>query len=455
MSFQIFSKDWALAWQQQLNENQAYRKAAAKWEWPLVLILDDPQAPQQIYLDLWQGHCREARPAIAADIETVPYVISAPTEKWQQILSGEIDPMIALMRGHMKLDKGKMFALARYGSAAKQLVLSAAKVPGYFPGTADRQDTQNGAAQPQIRNEDRHQLPGQQPRPVFKTTSSEGLRRDILPMRLFEKAKTYGIWNPSQIDLSKDKRDWQQLDDLEREVLLQLTALFQAGEESVTIDILPLISVIAREGRLEEEMFLTTFLWEEAKHVDFFRRFLDEVIETREDLTRFHTPSYCKIFYEELPTAMNRLYSDSSPAAQLEASLTYNMIVEGTLAETGYYSYYEMLERNDLLPGLRQGIQYLKRDESRHIAYGIYLLSRLLAENPELWPLLEKRMGILIELALNSIVEFFSIYPKLPFGLEQDQFIVYATGQFNKRMDRLERARKQSLEEILQTDLPE
>jgi ribonucleoside-diphosphate reductase beta chain len=31
--------------------------------------------------------------------------------------------------------------------------------------------------------------------------------------------------------------------------------------------------VIAQEGRLEEEMFLTSFLWEEAKHVEFFSRF--------------------------------------------------------------------------------------------------------------------------------------------------------------------------------------
>lgn len=35
--------------------------------------------------------------------------------------------------------------------------------------------------------------------------------------------------------------------------------MFQAGEESVTLDLLPLIQVIAGEGRIEEEMFLTSF----------------------------------------------------------------------------------------------------------------------------------------------------------------------------------------------------
>ena len=31
------------------------------------------------------------------------------------------------------------------------------------------------------------------------------------------------------------------------------------------------------EGQPEEEMYLTTFLWEEAKHVEVFRRMVDEL----------------------------------------------------------------------------------------------------------------------------------------------------------------------------------
>lgn len=103
-------------------------------------------------------------------------------------------------------------------------------------------------------------------------TTTHGLRRGLPPMRLFEKAKRFGIWNPSDIDLSQDQRDWRSLTADEQDILLRLSALFQAGEEAVTLDLLPLIIVIAQEGRLEEEMYLTSFLWEEAKHVEFFSR---------------------------------------------------------------------------------------------------------------------------------------------------------------------------------------
>ncbi|NCC35314.1 MAG: ribonucleotide-diphosphate reductase, partial [Chloroflexia bacterium] len=123
-------------------------------------------------------------------------------------------------------------------------------------------------------------------------TTTRGLRRDSPPMRLFEKAKRLGIWNPSTLDLTRDAADWQTLSAPEQDLLLRLTALFQAGEEAVTLDLLPLIQIIAREGRVEEELFLTTFLFEEAKHTDFFARFLDEVAQSDHDLSRYHSPSY-------------------------------------------------------------------------------------------------------------------------------------------------------------------
>lgn len=281
------------------------------------------------------------------------------------------------------------------------------------------------------------------------TTITRSLRRDTPPMRLFEKAKRYGIWNPSDIDFSQDIEDWKRLSNDERDVILRLTSMFQAGEEAVTLDLLPLIMTVAREGRIEEEMFLTTFLWEEAKHTDFFRRFLDEVAQHPGDLSRYKSPNYTAIIYEALPAALERLITDPSPEAQVIASVTYNMIVEGVLAETGYHAYHAMLERNRLMPGQLQGITHLKQDESRHIAYGIYLISRLVAEHPHLWDTAEATMNTLLVPALGVIGDVFALYDPVPFNLEIDAFTQYATMQFSKRFARLEAARGASLEQVI------
>ena len=74
----------------------------------------------------------------------------------------------------------------------------------------------------------------------FKTTTV-GLDRQSPPMRLFEKAKKFGVWNPSDIDLSQDVADWQKLAADEQDILLRLMAMFVGGEEAVTLDLLPLV----------------------------------------------------------------------------------------------------------------------------------------------------------------------------------------------------------------------
>ncbi len=261
------------------------------------------------------------------------------------------------------------------------------------------------------------------------------------PMRLYQKAKRLGVWDPAAIGLAQDVDDWRGLSEPERDLLLRVTSLFQAGEESVVVDLLPLMQVVAGERRLEEELFLTAFLWEEGKHTEFFCRFLDEVAGGRGDLHRYHTPSYRTLFYEELPRAMGALRDDVSPAAQARAVVTYTMIVEGVLAETGYHGYFTALERSGLLPGLREGLALLKRDESRHIAYGVYVLSRLVQADPELWAVVEQRLDELLPLALGVVHETFAPYEEMPFGLELEEFVVYATDQFGKRLARIEKAR--------------
>ncbi len=289
---------------------------------------------------------------------------------------------------------------------------------------------------------------------TFATTSPRGLRQNILPMRLYQKSKKLGVWDPQSIDFTQDIFDWQHLNDNERDTLLYLTALFQAGEECVTLDLLPLIMAIAQEGHIEEELYLTSFLWEEAKHTEFFRRFLDEVAHEHSDLAHYHTPSYRTLFYEELPRTMHALLTDRSSVAQARAATTYNMIIEGVLAETGYHGYFFMLQRNNIMPGLQQGISYIKRDESRHLAYGVFLISRLVAADPSLWPAIEQCMNELLMPALSMVHEVFADSENLkemPFGLQMDDYLNFAMTQFSKRVQRIQRAREQTLEQLYQT----
>lgn len=286
-------------------------------------------------------------------------------------------------------------------------------------------------------------------RASFKTTA-QGLDPRLYPMRLWQKAKKLGTWDPQAIDFSEDIADWRRLTHDEQDMLLRLTAQFQGGEESVTHDLLPLLQVIAQEGRLEEEMFLTSYLWEEAKHVEGFHRFLNEVAGTAGGLEHYFTDAYRQIFFEELPGAMNHLRTDTSPKALAEASVTYQMIVEGVLAETGYEAYYTVLDANNLLPGMQTMVRQIQRDESRHVGYGVYLLSRLVAEHGDrAWTAIDRRMNALLPLVLQHIEQSLAPYgADIPFGISAEDFIEIGMSQFEKRFSRIERAREQTLDEV-------
>jgi len=284
----------------------------------------------------------------------------------------------------------------------------------------------------------------------YATISGRGLEWDSVPMRLFQKAKKLGTWDPQALDFSRDRADWDSFDAQEKDFLLRTLSLFQAGEEGVTSDLLPLIMAVADEGRLEEEIFLTSFLWEEAKHVEFFRRWLDEIAVATGDLAHYMTPSYSQLFMVELPSALNALKTDRSVEAQIRASVTYNMIIEGVLAETGYHGFRLSLEANGKLPGLLDGIRLTARDESRHIRYGVFLLNRLINASPDGWEVMNKRMNELLGPALGVVTEFWEHYDDEngPFGQRMMTYLDFASTQFDKRMRVLERDRGKSIDEI-------
>ena len=233
------------------------------------------------------------------------------------------------------------------------------------------------------------------------TSTKRSFRTDILPWRLYQKGKKLA-WDPADIDFTQDAKDWAGLEEGMRLTVARLATTFMAGEEAVTLDIVPLIRAVSDEGRAEETLFLTTFLGDEAKHAEFFRLWFDSV-GWDQPLDDLLTPAQRKIFDEELPQAMGRLDTDRSPEAFLNAALTYNHFVEGVLAMTGYWAWNRIFQAQAIFPGMKAGIELVQRDERRHLAYGTYICRRIVAEHPETWTFVEQRMSQLRELGLEFV----------------------------------------------------
>jgi putative sterol carrier protein len=138
MPAEIFTADWAEHWSDAINDNADYKKAAAKWEGAIGMIMTvdgDMGIPSErvVIADLWHGDCRQAWAAASNELDDVPYHIKANPATWKNVLAGKTDPIVGLMGGKLKLSKGSLFALLPYAKAAKELVNSAIAVDTSYP----------------------------------------------------------------------------------------------------------------------------------------------------------------------------------------------------------------------------------------------------------------------------------------------------------------------------------
>ncbi|BBZ01398.1 R2-like ligand binding oxidase [Mycolicibacterium chitae] len=283
----------------------------------------------------------------------------------------------------------------------------------------------------------------------FGSLKAGGLNWDSLPLRLFASGNAK-FWNPADIDFSRDRADWESLTDRERDYATRLCAQFIAGEEAVTKDIQPFMRAMRDEGRLGDEMYLTQFAFEEAKHTQVFRMWLDAVGIT-EDLHSYFDdlPSYRRVFFDELPNSLDALVEDPSPAAQVRASVVYNHVVEGMLALTGYYAWHKICVARGILPGMQELVRRIGDDERRHMAWGTFTCRRHVAADDANWAVFETRMNELLPLALGLTQDSFALYaPDIPFGLDIDEFTQYSMDKGMRRFGTISSARGRPLEEI-------
>jgi len=269
----------------------------------------------------------------------------------------------------------------------------------------------------------------------FGTLRQGGLNWDSFPLRLFVKGNGK-FWNPADIDFGRDAADWATLTSEEQRSATYLVAQFVAGEEAVTEDIQPFMKAMAAEGRLADGMYLTQFCYEEAKHTEVFRRWMDAVGLTT-DLHPYvaENPHYRKLFYEELPGCLRVLETDPSPLNQIRASVTYNHVIEGSLALTGYYAWQKICAQRGILPGMQELVRRIGDDERRHMAWGTFTCRRHVAADGSLFDAVTERMGELLPIALNMIQwvnDQFS--DPRPFEIDPQEYIGYAADRAQRRL---------------------
>lgn len=211
----------------------------------------------------------------------------------------------------------------------------------------------------------------------------------------------YNHWDPyeaiPQHNLENDRQ--KLIEDeptlAEFEALRSFIAQFGGGEEAVVDDLLPVVMSV---DDLNDEMFLTTQVYEEAKHLEYWERYWNEVLnpagealgygKTYPTDEKYISDSYMSLFLAN-ERRTNRLTEEgkNTPANLAKAVCTYHLVMEGVAAQTGYYTLSKLFGEDEEgvavrdqpnLRGLVQGVNYIRSDEGRHVGWGMNKVKELI-----------------------------------------------------------------------------
>lgn len=140
MKLPPFTPEWAAAFRAAIEDDHAYRETAARWTWPVALVLDAAPEygfaePVALELTLDRGRCHRAE-IRARDAVQAPIVLSAPYAVWKAIVRGELDPLAGVATGQVAVH-GAVMPLMLHPRAATALLSCARAVPTRYPDEAD------------------------------------------------------------------------------------------------------------------------------------------------------------------------------------------------------------------------------------------------------------------------------------------------------------------------------
>jgi ribonucleoside-diphosphate reductase beta chain len=215
-------------------------------------------------------------------------------------------------------------------------------------------------------------------------------------------------WSAQDIDLSRDQADWVGLEERERNLLYFALSSLMVAEERISTQFCGL--VLAQEDE-EEGSYLSTQLVDEVRHMQFYARFQNEIIDDPGTIAAHVARSrevlsepFKHIFDDALVKAHDRLLCDPADReAKVDFVTIYHMVLEGTLGLVTSHFLLGLLNERELLPGFADGYGRIAADEQRHIAYGTWFLRKAVSEDPAMADVVRARIHNLLPAMAESL----------------------------------------------------
>ena len=251
-------------------------------------------------------------------------------------------------------------------------------------------------------------------------------------------------WFPHEIPLGEDIKDWNDMTEDERHAVEFLMAFFNPAElivnRALALGVYPYIK------SPEAHLYLAKQMWEEANHCVAFEYVLETFPVNREEIYKVHTVTDSMIakenFINKYLKRMTEVTLDIESAEGkkdfIRNLIAYSVVMEGIWFYSGFMVVLSFRQRNKLR-NFASLINWVIRDESLHLKFGINLILNILEENPEILTaeFAEEIRGIVIEGVELEVAYNKDLFPNGILGLNSDYVNQYVMYVADRRLEEL------------------
>lgn len=246
--------------------------------------------------------------------------------------------------------------------------------------------------------------------------------------------------------MNKDIETWRssKLTDDERLVIMRNLGFFSTAESLVGNNLV--LAIFRHVTNAECRQYLLRQAFEEAVHSHTFLYIVESLgLDEGEVFNMYHeVPAISAKDEFEMRLTEEILDPDFSTStfegaqAFLRNLIGYYLIMEGVFFYTGFVMVLSFHRRN-LMTGIGEQFQYILRDETIHLNFGIDLINGIRAENPHIWtPEFQQAMVDRVRKAVELELAYArDCLPRGIMGLNGDLFREYVQYVADRRLERV------------------
>ncbi len=253
-------------------------------------------------------------------------------------------------------------------------------------------------------------------------------------------------WMPTEVPMHKDIEIWRsnQLTAAERQVILRNLGFFSTAESLVGNNLV--LAIFKHVTNAECRQYLLRQAFEEAVHSHTFLYVVESLgLDEGEIFNMYREiPAIARKDAFEMELTKEVLdpdfTTDTVEGAQtlLKNLIGFYLIMEGIFFYTGFVMILSFHRRN-LMKGIGEQFQYILRDESIHLNFGIDLINGIRKENPHLWtPKFQQAMVDRVREAVELEIAYAEdCLPDGVLGLNAKLFRDYVQYIADRRLERI------------------